>query len=114
MKKLFPETPDVPQGVANRGVRIIEKHLRMHKVDRAKDLPEEAKVRLLRDLRIFFESEGRDKTSKTGPKGGQRGFWARLWERMENFLSFSDSNTTTVLCTSGTINCILVPRMDEN
>jgi hypothetical protein len=54
MKKIFPESPDVPQGTANRGVRIIEKHLRMHRVDRARDLPEEAKIRLLRDLKSFF------------------------------------------------------------
>jgi hypothetical protein len=87
MKKIFPDAPDVPQGVANRGVRIIEKHLRMHKVDRVKDLPEEAKVRLLRDLRSFFDAE----MGQGGAKGGasSHGFWADLWEKIENFLSFS-------------------------
>lgn len=95
MKKLFPDAPDVPQGVANRGVRIIEKHLRMHKVDRAKDLPEEAKVRLLRDLRTFFESEMGEGT-KGGASSAERGFWSRLWSRMQDFLSFSENNTNTL------------------
>ncbi|HOK55671.1 MAG TPA: hypothetical protein PLZ21_06540 [Armatimonadota bacterium] len=96
MKKIFPDTPDVPQGVANRGVRIIEKHLRMHKVDRVKDLPEEAKVRLLRDLRTFFDSEmGEGGKHGTGP--GERGFWSRLWEKIENFLSFSETDMRTMI-----------------
>ena len=85
MKKIFPESPDVAQGTANRGVRIIEKHLRMHRVERAKDLPEEAKIRLLRDLKSFFESEMGGGSSRTG----NRGFWANLWEKIENFLSCS-------------------------
>jgi hypothetical protein len=88
MKKLYADAPDVPQGVANRGVRIIERHLRLHKVERAKDLPEEAKVRLLRDLREFFDTEARSKGGQ-GPGAEGRGLWARLWEKLENFLSFS-------------------------
>lgn len=102
MKKLFPDAPDVPQGVANRGVRIIEKHLRMHKVDRAKDLPEEAKVRLLRDLRVFFDSE-MGEGSKRGAGPSERGFWGRLWNRFQDFLSFNenDANARTVLSVLG-------------
>jgi hypothetical protein len=100
MKKIFPDTPDVSQGVANRGVRIIERHLRLHKVDRAKDLPEEAKIRLLRDLQAFFDAESRE-----GPKQGtrERGFWSKLWEKIQNFLSFSETNpgTPSVFCTFG-------------
>lgn len=88
MKKLFADAPDVPQGVANRGVRIIEKHLRVHKVERARDLPEEAKIRLLRDLREFFDTEAQAKGG-SGPGGTRRGFWSRLWEKIENFLGFS-------------------------
>ncbi|MEN6521651.1 MAG: hypothetical protein ABFD46_10950 [Armatimonadota bacterium] len=92
MKKLFPDMPDVPQGVANRGVRIIEKHLRMHRVDRAKDLPEEAKVRLLRDLRAFFDSE-MGEGSKGGAKTTEKGFWSRLWSRIQDFMSVCDNST---------------------
>ena len=89
MKKLFADTPDVPQGVANRAVRIIEKHLRQHKVDRAKDLPEEAKIRLLRDLRFFFESEMGD--GGLGSGSMKRGFWVNFWEKIENFMNFSST-----------------------
>lgn len=106
MKKIFPETPDVPQNVANRGVRIIEKHLRMHKVDRAKDLPEEAKIRLLHDLQAFFDSELREGGNKGG-SSSQRGFWRNLWEKIQNFLSFSESDRIIafVICPPGSIEC---------
>jgi len=110
MKKLFPDTPDVPQGVANRGVRIIEKHLRQHKVDRARDLPEEAKVRLLRDLQAFFDSE-MGEGGKGGTGTAKRRFWARVWARIENFLSFSETDTAppAMLCTLGGVACLAVP-----
>ncbi len=88
MTKLFPEAPDVPQSVANRAIKIIERHLRLHRVDRAKDLPEEAKVRLFRDLRFFFESGAQPPGA--GPEGGKfslRRFLSGLWEKLENFLS---------------------------
>ncbi|MBI2844053.1 MAG: hypothetical protein HYX78_11695 [Armatimonadetes bacterium] len=99
MKKLYPDAPDVPQGVANRGVRIIEKHLRLHRVERAKDLPEEAKVRLLRDLQAFFDSEMDEGGTKRGSSTGKRGFWSRLRERVENFLTFSAADSSAiVLC----------------
>lgn len=55
MKKIFSDAPDVPLATANAVARIIERHLRIHRVDRAKDLPEEAKVRLYRDIRAFFD-----------------------------------------------------------
>lgn len=91
MKKLFPETPDVPQSVANRAVRIVEKHMRQHRVDRASELSEEAKVRLLRDLRAFFEAE----MAENGPGGlnaaDRRNWFTRLMERIENFLSFGEA-----------------------
>ncbi len=98
MKKLFPDAPDVPQGVANRGVRIIEKHLRMQRAERAKDLPEEAKVRLLRDLREFFDAETKSKGGE-GPGSCKRGLWARLWEKVESFLSFNwiDNTSSTII-----------------
>lgn len=88
MKKLYPEAPDVPQSTANRAIRIIEKHLRTHRVDRAADLPEEAKVRLYRDLRFFFDTESRP----GGPDRQRGGFsfrraLSRAWEKLENFLN---------------------------
>ena len=85
MKKLFPEAADVPQGVANRAVRIIEKHLRLHRVERARDLPEEAKVRLYRDLRLLFESGSGEQKTRSA-----RGFFSRVWEKLEDVLSMSE------------------------
>lgn len=91
MKKLFPEAPDVPQSVANRAVRVIEKHLRLHRVDRVNDLPEEAKVRLYRDLRFFFEGDGTAPGTGTGDRT-IRGFFTRLWEKLEDFLSAAETD----------------------
>ena len=93
MKKLFPEVPDVPQSVANRASKIVEKHLRLHMVDRARDLPEEAKVRLYRDLRFFLDSGGQP--SDPGPGGAisaMRCFFSRFWGKIEDFLSVSDGS----------------------
>jgi hypothetical protein len=82
--------------MANKASRIVEKHLRLHRVNRASELPEEGKVRLYRDLRLFFESGGQP------PSSGQDGNWSyvrrllsRAWERVENFLSFSDVARTS-------------------
>lgn len=86
MKKLFPDTPDVSQRVANRAARIVERHLRTHQVTRARDLPEEARVRLLRDLRVHFEGDGQNPPGRGGagaPPGRQ---WSCLWERILDFL----------------------------
>ncbi len=102
MKKLFPGAPDVPQSVANRASRIIEKHLRVHHVSRASDLPEEAKVRLYRDLRFFLE--GGQQTPPAGSGGrtfSLRGLLANMWEKIEDFLGACEANrsagATTVL-----------------
>ena len=90
MKKLFPEAPDVAHGVANRAIKIIERHLRVHRADRARDLPEEAKVRLYRDLRFLFESDQQHPGGKPeGATGGIRQFFSRFWEKIENFLSIA-------------------------
>jgi hypothetical protein len=96
MKKLYPEAEDVPQGVANRAVRIIEKHLRQAQVDRARDLPEEARVRLFRDLRAFFDSELKPGNGETSGQD-REGLWARFLRRLEDFLSFSDWNPNTYM-----------------
>ena len=91
MKKLFSEAPDAPQSVANRAVRIIEKHLRIHRVERTRDLPEEAKVRLYRDLRFLFEGGPESPHGDgEGKSSGVRGFFSRLWEKIEDFLSMAD------------------------
>jgi hypothetical protein len=95
MKKLYPETADVAQGVANRAVRIIEKHLRQSQVDRAKDLTEEARVSLFRDLGTFFESEAGG--GQIVSKGRGHGLLARLAKRLEEFLSFSESSSREYL-----------------
>jgi hypothetical protein len=88
MKKLSPEAVDVPQGVANKAVRIIEKHLRQGQVERASDLSEESRIRLFRDLRAFLDAEaggGRPMSEK--PKDR---FWTRLLKRLEDILSFGE------------------------
>jgi len=92
MKKLFPEASDVPQSVANRATKIVEKYLRLHRVDRASDLPEEAKVRLYRDLRFFFDSGGQPTDTGTGFGAGMRRFWSGVWGKIEDFLSMAESD----------------------
>ncbi|MHB9038314.1 MAG: hypothetical protein ACYC64_16795 [Armatimonadota bacterium] len=87
MKKLFPETPDVPQSVANRAARIMEKHLRVHRVDKARDLPEEAKIRLYRDLRFLFDGGDQPLSGSDGGGFSIRRFFSRMWEKLEDFLS---------------------------
>lgn len=92
MKKLFAEAPEVPQSIANRASKIIEKYLRVHRVERARDLPEEAKVRLYRDLRFFFESGGQPSDpGATGAGHSLRRFFSNLWGKIEDFLSMAES-----------------------
>lgn len=57
MRKIYQSAPDVPQAIANRAVDIIERHFAQHGVRRAEELPEESKVRLLRELQKFFQTE---------------------------------------------------------
>lgn len=91
MKKLFSEAPDVAQSVANRAVKIVEKHLRLHKAERVRDLPEEAKVRLYRDLRFFFDAGGQPSDPGTGGVfSGLRRFLSGTWGKIEDFLSMSE------------------------
>ena len=93
MKKLFPDAPDVPQSVANRGSKIVDKYLRVHRVEKAKDLPEEAKVRLYRDLRFFLESGGQPLDPGTGgAMSGFKRFCSGLWTKIKDFLSMSESD----------------------
>lgn len=54
MKKLYPEMRDVSPVVALRASRIIERHFRTARVNRAFDLPEEGKLRLFRELKAYL------------------------------------------------------------
>jgi hypothetical protein len=88
MKKLYPDMPDVAPAVANRAIRIVERHLRTHRVMRARDLPEEARIRLYRDLRLFFEGDQQFPDSGCGKRGfSLRRSLSRMWEKIEDFLS---------------------------
>lgn len=71
---------------ANRASRIIEKHLKMHHVNRARDLPEEAKIRLYRDLRFYLESGTQPPDAHSG-RQSLRGWLSGMWIRIEDFLS---------------------------
>lgn len=83
MKKVNRYVPEVPQRVADRGTEIVERHLAAYGVSRAADLPEEGKVRLMRDLRGFFEQELPDGLRMLNPSDvGVRGFLKRLWQRI--------------------------------
>ena len=89
MKKLYPDAIDVPQGVANRAVRIIEKRLRQAQVERTRYLSEESRVRLFRELRAFFDAE----TGGNGQRlseGQREGLWTRFLKKIEEFLSFNE------------------------
>lgn len=57
MKKVSRYVPDVPQGIADRGTEIIERHFNAYGVKRACDLPEEGKVRLHREMQQYFAEE---------------------------------------------------------
>jgi hypothetical protein len=57
MKKINRHVPDVPQGIADRGTEIIERHFNAYGVKRASELPEEGKVRLSREMQQYFAVE---------------------------------------------------------
>jgi hypothetical protein len=80
---------------ANRTARIVEKHLRQAQVDRAKDLPEEARVRLFRDLRVFYEDQAG--SGDGALRHSREGLWTRMMRRLEDFLSFSDMEPNVYL-----------------
>jgi len=96
MKKLYPDVPDVTPTVANRAVRIVERHLRTHRVSRARDLPEEAKIRLYQDLRLFFEGDQQSPDAGAGKPGFSiRRLFSNAWEKIEDFLSACDGERAT-------------------
>lgn len=57
MRKIYQSVPDVPQAVANKAIDIVERHISASGVRRAEELPEESKVRLMRELQNFFMNE---------------------------------------------------------
>jgi hypothetical protein len=71
--------PDVSQGLADRGTEIMERHFNAHGVKRASDLPEEGKVRLLRDMQHYFAAEvpGGLETRPPAPWWGRAAHWVR-------------------------------------
>jgi hypothetical protein len=83
MKKLNRLVPDVPQGTGDRGTEVIERVLAAYGVSRASDLPEEGKMRLVRELRLFFEAEFPEgltllRPSDVGLRGWLKGVVRRL------------------------------------
>jgi len=86
MKKLFSEIPDVQQGVANKVVRVIERHFRFHKVTRANDLSEEARVRLHRDLRALFDVELGSGGSLSADRKRRAGVLEKIHAWLKEFL----------------------------
>ena len=80
MKKVYKYVPDVSQRVGDRGTEIVERHLAAYGVSRAADLPEEGKVRLMRDLQGFFNREIPEGLQMLDPTEiGWRGFLKRTW-----------------------------------
>lgn len=83
MKKVNRYVPDVPQKVADRGTEIVERILASYGVSRACDLPEEGKVRLMREMRGFFDQEVPDGLRMLDPSDvGIRGVFKRFWQRL--------------------------------
>ncbi len=83
MKKVNKFVPDVPQKVGDRGTEIVERHLAAYGVSRAMDLPEEGKVRLMRDLQGFFKEEFPEGMELLDPSEvGWRGALRRVWRRL--------------------------------
>ena len=66
----------------------------MHHVNRARDLPEEARIRLYRDLRFFFESGSQPPGADSqGGRPSIRAYLSRLWSKIEDFMSACDMAT---------------------
>ena len=83
MKKVNRYVPDVPQRVADRGTEVVERHLAAYGVSRAADLPEEGKVRLMRELNGFFARELPEGLTMLDPSDvGWRGAIKRVWTRL--------------------------------
>lgn len=83
MKKTNRLVPDVAQGVGDRGTEVVSRVLTAYGVSRAKDLPEEGKVRLAREMQLYFERELPEGLTLLDPRDlGLRGWLRRLWRRL--------------------------------
>ena len=83
MKKVNRYAPDVPQKIGDRGTEIVERHLAAYGVSRAQDLPEEGKVRLMRDLQGFFRRDVPEGLTMLDPADvGWRGLLRRAVRRL--------------------------------
>lgn len=84
MKKVNRLVPDVQQRLADQGTEVVERHLAAYGVSRAMDLPEEGKVRLMRDLQGFYQQELPEGLQMIHPSDiGWRGALKQAW----NFVS---------------------------
>ena len=84
MRKVHRQIPDLPQDVADRGTAVIERHLAVYGVSRARDLPEEGKVYLRHELQNFFAEQLPD-----GPRELPRDVygWRRCWRAVRDFFA---------------------------
>jgi hypothetical protein len=85
VKKVHRHIPDVPQGIADRGTEIVERHFQAYGVKRAMDLPEEGKVHLMREMRSFFAAELPQHSEATAPRSPI----AQWWDRVRRFFEGS-------------------------
>ena len=84
MKKLNKYMPDLPQKLSDRGTELVERQLAAYGVSRAADLPEEGKVRLMRELQSFLAHELPDGVKMLDPSDlGWRGALKRLWRTLK-------------------------------
>jgi len=80
VKKVHRYAPTVEQNIADRSTDIVERHLTLYGVSRAQDLPEEGKVRLMRELQGFFGAEYPEGLPMVDPRDvGWRGALKRAW-----------------------------------
>src|SRR5207249_1358056 len=79
VRKVNRRQPDVPQRTADRGTDVIERHLAAYGVSRARELPEEGKVYLYRELSQFFSEElPQGVPAPERETRGWRGWWNGL------------------------------------
>ena len=83
MKKVSRHLPDVPQGIADRGTEILERHFNAYGVKRASDLPEEDKVRLYREMQQYFAEEMPGGLEMKPPAP----WWVRAATRIRSFFT---------------------------
>jgi hypothetical protein len=84
MRKAHRYLADVPQPVADRGTELIERHLAAYGVSRARDLPDEGKVYLRRELVKFFAASlTQGLPQPPAPTSRWRRWWDGLFSRAQ-------------------------------